>query len=92
MKNALIYSLAAATAASAFAPAAQQVSRSSTALNEFCRGYVGGESVEPMFVGDTGSKNFDPLKFSEVGSGRCTYPSQQFQRAVGSAAVQASSP
>jgi hypothetical protein len=65
MKSALIYSLAAASTAAAFAPA-QQASRSSTALNEFCRGYVGGESVEPMFVGDTGSKNFDPLKFSEV--------------------------
>jgi hypothetical protein len=92
MKNALIYSLAAATAASAFAPAAQQVSRSSTALNEFCRGYVGGESVEPMFVGDTGSKNFDPLKFSEVGF-RTMYKcaAVQLQRAVGSAAVQASS-
>lgn len=65
MKNAVIYSLVATTAA-AFAPTQQAASRSSTALNEFCRGYVGGESVEPMFVGDTGSKNFDPLKISEV--------------------------
>ena len=62
MKSAIIASLIASAAA--FAPSQQ--SRSNTALNEFCNGYVGGESVEPMFIGKTGSKNFDPLGFCEV--------------------------
>jgi hypothetical protein len=64
MKSVLLYSVAATTTAAAFAPQSQQ--RAGTALNEFCRGYVGGESVEPMFIGETGSKNFDPLNLSEV--------------------------
>jgi hypothetical protein len=38
---------------------------------EFCRGYVGGESVEPMFIGKTGSKNFDPLGLTEVRASAC---------------------
>ena len=64
MKSVVVASLVASTAA--FAPPSQQ-SRVSTELNEFCKGYVGGESVEPMFVGDTGSKNFDPLGLTTVG-------------------------
>lgn len=60
MKSFVFASLAASAAA--FAPASQ--SRSSTSLNEFCKGYVGGANVEPMFVGETGSKNFDPAGFT----------------------------
>ena len=52
------------TSAAAFAPAQQ--SRSSTELCEFAKGYVGGEGPEPMFIGDTGSKNFDPLGIASV--------------------------
>ena len=52
------------TSALAFAPA-QQTARTS-ALKDFCNGYAGGDSVEPMFVGETGSKNFDPVGFTEV--------------------------
>ena len=62
MKLAIFASLLASAAA--FAPA--PVSRTSTSLNEFCKGYVGGEGPEPMFVGETGSKNFDPLGLTEV--------------------------
>mmetsp|Transcript_7200 Transcript_7200/g.9349 ORF Transcript_7200/g.9349 Transcript_7200/m.9349 type:complete len:202 (+) Transcript_7200:84-689(+) len=61
MKSTIIASLIASAAA--FAPAQQ--SRSASALNEFCNGYVGGSSVEPMFIGKTGSKNFDPAGFCE---------------------------
>jgi hypothetical protein len=50
-----------AGSACAFSPAA--VERSSTALNEFARGYVGGEGPEPMIGG---SVNYDPLKLTEV--------------------------
>ena len=63
MKTAILCSLVASAAA--FAPAQQQATRS-TSLNEFANGYVGGEGPEPMFVGETGSKNFDPLGLSEV--------------------------
>ena len=62
MKSFVLASVVASAAA--FAPVEQ--SRASTSLNEFCNGYVGGESVEPMWVGETGSKNFDPLGFTEV--------------------------
>ena len=68
MKAVLFASLVASAAA--FAPASE--GRVSTSLNEeFCRGYVGGESVEPMWIGETGSKNFDPAGFCEV---RCLIP------------------
>ena len=51
----------------AFAPSQQTTSRtSSSSLNEFVKGYVGGEGPEPMFIGATGSKNFDPLGLSTV--------------------------
>jgi hypothetical protein len=63
MKNLILASILASAAA--FAPASHQ-QRTSTSLNEFCRGYVGGESVEPMFIGATGSKNFDPAGLSTV--------------------------
>ncbi|KAL7580762.1 hypothetical protein ACA910_001043 [Epithemia clementina (nom. ined.)] len=52
------------TTALAFAPA-QQGTTTSLALKDFCNGYAGGDSVEPMFVGETGSKNFDPLGLTE---------------------------
>ena len=63
MKSFVLASLLASAAA--FTPASQQ--RASTSLNEFCNGYVGGDSVEPMFIGETGSKNFDPVGFTTVG-------------------------
>jgi hypothetical protein len=63
MVKSLLVAAAFVASASAFAPAKQ--GRVSTELNEFCRGYVGGESVEPMLFG-LESKNFDPLKLSEV--------------------------
>lgn len=77
MKSIVFASLLASAAA--FAPVQQ--SRASTSLNEFCNGYVGGESVEPMFVGKTGSKNFDPAGFTEVGDldvkiERCDIPTE----------------
>jgi hypothetical protein len=63
MKSVVFASLVASAAA--FAP--QQTSRSSTtSLNEFVRGYAGADSVEPMFIGATGSKNFDPIGLAEV--------------------------
>jgi hypothetical protein len=62
MKAVLIASLAASAAA--FAP--QKASSATTSLQEFANGYVGGEGPEPMFIGDTGSKNFDPAKLTEV--------------------------
>ncbi len=58
--------------AAAFAPAASSSppsSKSTTALNEFAKGMVGGEGPEPMpfnFGGERTSKNFDPVGFSEV--------------------------
>ena len=62
MKSVILASLMAS--ACAFAPT--PVARSSTSLNEFCNGYVGGAGPEPMFIGETGSKNFDPVGFCEV--------------------------
>ena len=62
MKTAILASVVASAAA--FAPTQQ--SRASTSLNAFANGYVGGDNVEPMFIGKTGSKNFDPAGFSEV--------------------------
>jgi len=66
MKTAVLASLVASAAAFAPQQPAVKSSSSTTSLNEFCSGYVGGEGPEPMFVGDTGSKNFDPLKLTEV--------------------------
>jgi len=57
---------ATATTASAFSTA--PVGRSTTSLNEFAKGLVGGESVEPMPFrpgNDKSAKNFDPLGLSE---------------------------
>ena len=62
MKVAVFASLIASTAA--FAPAEQ--GRASTSLNEFVRGYAGNDSVEPLFIGKTGSANFDPAGLAEV--------------------------
>jgi len=59
MKTA-IATLALAASASAFAPA--PVSTKNTQLSEFANGLVGGEGPEPMF---TGSKEFDPVGFTE---------------------------
>ena len=54
--------LALAASASAFAPNAP-VSTKNTQLSEFANGLVGGEGPEPMF---SGSKEFDPVGFTEV--------------------------
>ena len=69
MKAVLFASLVAS--ATAFAPA--QTSRAATSLNDFCNGYAGGDSVEPMFIGETGSANFDPAGFCEVRYLRATW-------------------
>lgn len=51
--------------AAAFAPS--QVARSSTTLNEFANGMVGGEGPEPIpFAPSGSSKNFDLFNFAEV--------------------------
>ena len=65
MKSAILATLLAS--ATAFAPSA--TTRSSTQLNEFANGLVGGESVEPMPFRPDGPKNaanFDPAGFTEV--------------------------
>lgn len=58
--------IALATSAAAFAPS-PKVRHSSTALNEFCNGLVGGEGPEPMPFSSDGrtSVNFDPIGFTE---------------------------
>eukprot|EP00980_Cylindrotheca_fusiformis_P027984 scaffold22575_cov141-Cylindrotheca_fusiformis.AAC.15 len=56
--------LALAGSASAFAPA--QSAKSSTVLNEFANGLVGGEGPEPIPFSSQGtSVNFDPFGFAE---------------------------
>jgi hypothetical protein len=52
--------------ANAFAPASQSA-RTSTSLNEFVRGYVGGEGPEPIpFSTQQTSVNWDPFDFAGV--------------------------
>ena len=52
--------------ASAFAPASKAAS--STSVNAFADGMVGGEGPEPMpFTTSKTSKNWDPAGFAEVG-------------------------
>lgn len=65
MKSAAVLATLLASA-SAFAPSSSSVQRSSTLLNEFAKGYLGGEGPEPIFIGSTGSTNFDPAGFCEV--------------------------
>ena len=64
MVKSILVATAFVATASAFAPA--QSGRAATSLNEFAGGLPGGDNVEPMFIGETGSKNFDPVGFSEV--------------------------
>lgn len=52
-----------AGSASAFTPSSSV--KSSTALDAFADGYVGGEGPEPIMGGS--SVNFDPAGFAEVG-------------------------
>lgn len=62
---ALVLAAVLAGSASAFAPKTT-FSRSSTCLNAFCDGMVGGEGPEPMpFTSANTSKNFDPAGFAE---------------------------
>jgi hypothetical protein len=64
MKTVALFALAGS--ASAFAPA--QSVKSSTALNAFANGLVGGEGPEPIPFSSQGtSVNFDPCGFAEVG-------------------------
>mmetsp|Transcript_98258 Transcript_98258/g.275089 ORF Transcript_98258/g.275089 Transcript_98258/m.275089 type:complete len:206 (-) Transcript_98258:1106-1723(-) len=64
MTKFLLTVAALAGSASAFAPAASV--KSSTALNEFARGYVGGEGPEPIpFSSQSSSVNWDPAGFAE---------------------------
>jgi hypothetical protein len=64
MSKVLLTVAALAGSASAFAPA--RVARSSTSLNEFARGYVGGEGPEPIPFSSQGSSvNWDPVGFTE---------------------------
>jgi hypothetical protein len=61
-----------AATATAFAPSQQQQQlqqhqqQTVSSLSAFAKGYVGGDGPEPMFIGKSGSKNFDPLGFTEV--------------------------
>jgi hypothetical protein len=61
-----------AATATAFAPSQQQLllqqqqQQQTVSLSAFAKGYVGGDGPEPMFIGKTGSKDFDPLGFTEV--------------------------
>jgi hypothetical protein len=69
MTKFLLTLAAIAGTASAFAPSSGIVSHSttSTSLNEFARGYVGGEGPEPIpFSSQQSSVNWDPAGFSEV--------------------------
>ena len=53
--------------ANAFAPASKTSTSSSTSLNEFVRGYVGGEGPEPMpFSSQQTSVNWDPFDLAGV--------------------------
>lgn len=63
MVKSLLVTAALVASASAFAPSKQAVT--TTSLNEFANGYVGGEGPEPMLMSGT-SKNWDPVGFSEV--------------------------
>jgi hypothetical protein len=65
---AVVACLLAATA-TAFAPSQQlqqQQQQQTVSLSAFAKGYVGGDGPEPMFIGKSGSKDFDPLGFTEV--------------------------
>lgn len=65
MAKYLLTIAALASSASAFAPVASV--KSSTSLNEFANGYVGGEGPEPIPFSSQGSSvNWDPCGFAEV--------------------------
>lgn len=67
MNKFLVTVAALAGSASAFAPATS--GKASSALNEFARGYVGGEGPEPIpFSSQSSSVNWDPAGFAEVGT------------------------
>lgn len=67
MTKFLLTAAALVASASAFAPASQPATKSTTSLNEFVRGYVGGEGPEPIpFSSQQSSVNWDPFDFSGV--------------------------
>jgi hypothetical protein len=66
MTKFLLTIAALAGSASAFAPASSV--KSTTSLNAFANGYVGGEGPEPIPFSSQGSSvNWDPCGFAEVG-------------------------
>lgn len=72
MVKSLLVAAAFAASASAFAPQQQSKVSSTSALNEFANGYVGGEGPEPIFIGG-GSENWDPAGLTEVGNKRVVF-------------------
>jgi hypothetical protein len=65
MTKFLLTAAALVASANAFAPASQ--AKTSTSLNEFVRGYVGGEGPEPMpFSSQQTSVNWDPFDLAGV--------------------------
>ena len=75
MKTACVLAAASLVAsASAFAPTQTARTTTSTSLNEFANGYVGGEGPEPIpFSSQQSSVNWDPAGFTEVGLLRYIY-------------------
>ena len=70
MTKFLLTAAALVASANAFAPASKTTTSSSTSLNEFVRGYVGGEGPEPMpFSSQQSSVNWDPFDLSGVSGG-----------------------
>ena len=66
MTKFLLIVAALAGSTSAFAPTASV--KSSTALNQFAKGYAGADGPEPIpFSSGDKSKNWDPVGFCEVG-------------------------
>jgi len=64
MSKTLLIAASLVGSVSCFAPASQ--TRSSTSINEFANGYVGGEGPEPIIIGNDGTaNNFDPIGFAE---------------------------
>jgi len=64
MSKSLLIAASLVSSVSCFVPASQ--ARTSTYVNEFANGYVGGEGPEPIIIGENGTaENFDPCGFAE---------------------------
>lgn len=67
MTKFLLTAAALVASANAFTPASQSSKISTTQLNEFVRGYVGGEGPEPIpFSSQQTSVNWDPFDLAGV--------------------------